>query len=124
MLLRFSVENYLSFKNNSVLDFSAASIKEYKENVFHLPFSGNEGVLKSIGIFGHNASGKTNLIRAISFVKNLVLNSSRESIISKEIPREPFLLSTETDTKPSTFEIVILLDGIRYRYGFSVNAKS
>ena len=124
MLLRFSVENYLSFKNTAALDFHAGAIKEYKDNVFHLPFSGNAGVLKSIGIFGHNASGKTNFIRAISFMKDLVLNSSRESITSKQIPLEPFLLSTETDTQPSTCEIVILLDGVKYRYGFSLNNKN
>lgn len=124
MLLRFSVENYLSFKNIAVLDFNAAAIKEYKENIFHIPFSGNSDILKSIGIFGHNASGKTNLIKAISFMKDLVLNSSRESITSKQIPLEPFLLSPDTDTKPSTFEIVILLEGVKYRYGFSVNTKT
>lgn len=124
MLLRLSVENYLSFKNTAVLDFNAAAIKEYKENIFHVPFSGNSDILKSIGIFGHNASGKTNLIKAISFMKDLVLNSSRESITSKQIPLEPFLLSPDTDTKPSTFEIVILLEGIKYRYGFSVNTKT
>jgi AAA15 family ATPase/GTPase len=49
MLLRFSIDNFLSFKNSAVLDFQAASIKEYKENIFHLPFSGNIGLLKSIG---------------------------------------------------------------------------
>lgn len=124
MLLRFSVENYLSFKNTAALDFNAAPIKEYKDNIFYLPFSGNLAVLKSIGIFGHNASGKTNLIKAISFMKDLVLNSSRESIASKQIPLDPFLLSPDTETKPSTFEIVILLDNIKYRYGFSVNSKS
>lgn len=124
MLLQFTVDNFLSFKNSAVLDFQAASIKEYKENTFHLPFSGNIGVLKSIGIFGHNASGKSNLIKAISFMKEMVLYSSREVTTSRKIPLEPFLLSEETESKPSTFEMLMLIEGVKYRYGFSVNSKS
>src|SRR5262249_3577663 len=109
MLLKFLVDNFLSFKGTNTLDFQAASIKEYKENVFHLPFSGNVGALKSIGAFGHNASGKSNLIKAISFMKDLILNSSREVTSNRKIPLEPFLLSEDTENKPSTFEIVILI---------------
>lgn len=124
MLLRFSIDNFLSFKNSAVLDFHAASIKEYKENVYHLPFSGNIGLLKSIGVFGHNASGKSNLIKGLSFMKDFIINSSREVTTSRKIPLEPFLLSVETENQPSTFEILILLDGVKYRYGFAVNTKS
>jgi len=124
MLLRFTVDNFLSFKNTAILDFQAASIKEYKENIFHLPFSSNLGILKSIGVFGHNASGKSNLIKAISFMRDLILYSSREVTTSRKIPLEPFLLSEDSENKLSTFEITILIDGIKYRYGFSVNTKS
>lgn len=123
MLLNFSVENYLSFKSKASLDFIAASIKEYSENVFHSPLSDNLEILKSIGVFGHNASGKSNMIKAISFMRDFVLNSSKEINTAKQIPFEPFLLSFETDSKPTIFEVVFLLDDIKYRYGFSLKNR-
>ena len=119
MILSFSVENFLSFKEKVILDFNAASIKDYQENVFASLSSPSYSILKSIGIFGHNSSGKTNLIKALSFMRNFVLNSPS----SKEIQTEAFRLSTKTEKLPSTFEIIFLLDNIKYRYGFVVTSK-
>lgn len=120
MLLTFSAENFLSFKNKVALDLQAASIKEHQDNVFTALYGGGYSTLKTVGVFGPNASGKTNLIKAISFMRKFVLTSST----LKEIPFEPFRLSTETEKQPSTFEIVFLLGKARYRYGFAITAKT
>ena len=124
MLLKFTVENYLSFKNKATIDFAAGSIKEYTDNVYSTSFANTSGVLKSIGIFGHNASGKSNMIKAISFVRDLALNSSKENASSREIPFEPFRLSVESAQLPSSFEIVFVLNNTRYRYGFSLTSTN
>ncbi|MEH2293809.1 AAA family ATPase [Nostoc sp.] len=74
-------------------------------------------------IYGANASGKSNLPKALSFMKWFMINSSKETQSTEKIGVEPFELSTETEAKPSFFEIVFLLDGTKYRYGFEANQK-
>lgn len=78
-------------------------------------------LLKSGAIYGANASGKSNLVKALDFMKWFMVNSSKETQIKDKISIEPFRLSTETEKEPSFFEIVFLLDQQRYRYGFEVN---
>jgi uncharacterized protein len=68
-------------------------------------------VLKTAAIYGANASGKSNLAKALSFMKWFAINSSKETQSTEKINVEPFRLSTETEVEPSFFEIVFLLDG-------------
>lgn len=80
-------------------------------------------LLKSAAIYGANASGKSNLAKAISFMKWFMINSSKETQSTELIAVEPFALSTETENQPSLFEIVFILDSKRYRYGFEATQK-
>jgi len=80
-------------------------------------------LLKSAAIYGANASGKSNLVAALRFMKWFVLNSSKETQVSEAIDIEAFRLSTETEQEPSFFEIVFLLEGENFRYGFEVNTE-
>ena len=80
-------------------------------------------LLKSAAIYGANASGKSNLIAAVNFMKWFVLNSSKETQVSEAIDIEAFRLSTETEKEPSFFEIVFLLEGKNFRYGFEINSE-
>jgi predicted ATP-dependent endonuclease of OLD family len=126
MLIGFSVGNYKSFKETVTLSMVASSIteedKELNENnVF--PINDKLSLLKSAAIYGANASGKSNLIAAINFMKWFVLNSSKETQVSDAIDIEAFRLSTETEKEPSFFEIVFLLEDKTFRYGFEVNAR-
>jgi uncharacterized protein len=124
MLVRLSVENFLSFRDLVNINFQSGAIKEYKENIFYPDSNRVTPLLKCIGLFGKNASGKSNIIKAISFMSNFVLNSSKESGSTDSINIRPFLLSSETEVKPSTFEAVFFIDTEKYRYGFSVSSKS
>lgn len=104
----------------------ASSITEEEKeldanNVFEINHKLN--LLKSAAIYGANSSGKSNLIAAINFMKWFVLNSSKETQVSEAIDIEAFRLSTETEKEPSFFEIVFLLEGKTFRYGFEVNAR-
>ncbi|MDR3251714.1 MAG: ATP-binding protein [Tannerella sp.] len=120
MLLEFSIGNFLSFKEKKTLSLIASSISDYKEtNVFTTE---GYGLLKSAVIYGANASGKSNFIRAVSIMRQIVLYSFNRSS-TKPLNVTPFLLNTETETAASHFEVLFETGGIRYRYGFEVTAK-
>jgi len=123
MLIQFSTENYLSFKQEASLNFEAGAIKEFPENVFEPLDFHDVTLLKSIALYGANSSGKSNLLKAFSFARNLIINSSKESQSYESLNVEPFRLSDEGETTASKFDVTFLLKGNRYRYGFSVNAK-
>lgn len=126
MLVEFSVGNYRSFKEQVTLSMVAANISSRPEtldqqNVFSP--AADLQLLTSAAIYGANASGKSNLIRALHFMRMFVLTSSRETQITEAIPVEAFRLSTTTENQPSLFEMVFLIGGMQYRYGFAVNRQ-
>ncbi len=120
MLLEFSVGNYLSFKTKATLSLAATSIKEHVDtNIFS---TDRLDLLKGAVIYGANASGKSNFIKAMSTMRRLVLQSFERSS-TDELDIVPFLLHTDTEKSPSFFETVFIIDNIRYRYGFEVDNK-
>lgn len=121
MLIEFSVGNYRSFKEQVTFSMVAANLvakdkKLDENNVFEV--DNDLKLLKSAAIYGANASGKSNLATALNFMKWFMINSSKETQSTEKIGVERFKLSTETEAKPSFFEIVFLMNGKRYRYGF------
>ncbi|MGG1617259.1 ATP/GTP-binding protein [Paenibacillus sp. NRS-1782] len=118
MLIEFSVGNYLSFKEIKTFSLVSANIKEHKDT--HVFQNKNLSLLKSAVLYGANASGKTNVFSALSFMKRFVLKSATGSQSHEEIDVVPFKLSTETENEPSYFEIVFFQNTTRYRYGFEV----
>lgn len=117
MLLEFTVGNFLSFKGKKTLSLLSGSISEYKENVVK---EGKFKVLRSAVIYGANSSGKSNLIKALDFMITTVKKSSKLNSTDKLNVR-PFLLNKDTESAPSSFEILFVKDGIRYRYGFELD---
>lgn len=124
MLIEFSVGNFRSFNDPVTLSMVAAKInardKRVDENNI-LTIDNELTLLNSAAIYGANASGKSNLVAAIAFMRNFILNSSRESQASETIKVEKFKLSTDTSNHPSFFQTVFLVEGVKYRYGFEVN---
>ena len=108
MIIRFSVDNFRSFKNTVLLDFVSNS---------HIPFNnehrtkfGRLGVVKNLGVFGSNASGKTTIISAIREMRNFVLFS-----------RINYNLSFKgKETKPTTFTITFEDNKRFFEYSFSL----
>ena len=119
MIIEFTVGNFLSFKEKKTLSLKATSITEYKNSTFTF---GKHKLLKSVVLYGANSSGKSNLIKAMSIMKLIVMTSVEKSSISKN-KVIPFLLSTETEKQPSFFEVVFFIGKTRYRYGFELDAK-
>ncbi|MBD2607776.1 ATP-binding protein [Scytonema hofmannii FACHB-248] len=121
MLIEFSVGNYRSFKEQVTFSMVAANLvaqdkKLDENNVFEI--DDDLKLLKSAAIYGANASGKSNLAKALNFMKWFMVNSSKETQSTEKIGVERFQLSSETEAKPSLFEIVFLMNGKKYRYGF------
>jgi AAA15 family ATPase/GTPase len=122
MLIEFKVGNFLSFKDIVTLSMVASADKEHRDtNTIRV--NDKLRLLKSAALYGANASGKSNLVKALKLMKELVLTSSKESSANKIKKVDEFRLSTETKTVPSTFEVTFLIDGIRYRYGFQVDRE-
>lgn len=124
MLIEFSVGNYKSFKDIVTFSMAAANLtSKNKEidvkNIFKYKESLN--LVKTAALYGSNASGKSNFVKAFVFMKNFVINSSKESQVTEDINVDSFKLSTTTENKPSYFEIIFVVDDIRYRYGFELD---
>ena len=120
MLIKFTVGNFLSFKEKVTLDLTAKPISEFDMNVFPTEFK-NIRLLKSAVLYGFNSSGKSNLLKALTFVKWFIVNSSKDIQAEEEINVDSFLLNTNNKGKPSFFEVEFLSGGLKYRYGFLVD---
>lgn len=121
MLLEFTIGNFLSFKTKKTLSLEATSIKEHVDtNVVKLD---RFQLLRGAVIYGANAGGKSNLIKAMSTMRRIV-KQSFDASSTDELGVTPFLLSTETSNEPSFFEILFLIGTVRYRYGFEVDNTS
>ena len=124
MLIEFSIENFLSFKDLTTLSMVASkSFKEYKYS--HLIDTESKLILlKSAIIYGNNASGKSNLLEAMGFMKATVLNSFRDALMEnneRNFPLEKFALNTKTEKETSFFEISFIQNATKYRYGFEID---
>lgn len=127
MIIQFTIENFLSFKEAATLSLVASALKEKQpltdEIVFKLPGT-NLSLLKSAVVYGANASGKSNFIKALDFFKWFVINSSKDVQSGERIQQvESFRLSRNTEDEPSCFEIVFANERVQYRYGFEVDEK-
>ena len=105
MLIQFSVENFLSIKDNVVLSLLASKDNEHPE---HLIVDGNKKHLKSAVIYGANASGKSNVLNAFWFMVNYVLTSHNQQL-HKTIERSPFKFDRETPSHHKWHPICVWL---------------
>lgn len=80
-------------------------------------------LLRSIAIYGPNAAGKSNFIKAMGAMEKIVLESSSKWQPGDAIPVSSFLLDSETESEPSEFEVILIADGVRYQYGFSATTE-
>ncbi|MET9292003.1 ATP-binding protein [Streptomyces sp. NPDC003077] len=119
MLLRFRVENYASLLDEQELSLIASGESEGLATTV-VP-SANLSVLPVAAIFGANAAGKSNALLALAYMRDVVLDSHRRWLPDGGVQRVPFLLSRRGKDEPSTFITDMVVGGVRYEYGFSVN---
>jgi uncharacterized protein len=121
MLIYFKVGNYKSIKDPIVLNFNAAAISEHADS--NVTEDKSLPLLKSLLLYGPNASGKSKILDAFAFLKWLINNSATDKQGNEQIDVESFELSEETENMPCFFEVSFLLDEYKYRYGFEVNKE-
>ena len=120
MLIQFSVVNYRSIKDDATLSLVAGPGREHWERNVRVPVMEGDvramPLLRSVAVYGANAAGKTNLIRALDAMRRIVVDSSRTD---GELPITPFLFDAEHENQPTHFEVACIMEGVRYQYGFA-----
>ena len=124
MIIEFKVENFLSFKDLTTLSMiTAKSFKEHHDT-HTIPIDNKLSLLKSAVIYGNNASGKSNLLEAMEFMKQIILNSFRDALLEnsdRKFPLEKFALNSKTEKESTFFEVSFFNNGTKYRYGFEID---
>jgi len=124
MIIEFSLQNYKSFKDLKVLSLLENSIKPRHKWLEANSFQANDEfrLLKSKAIYGANASGKSNLIKALAAFIYITCNSLKDERALRKI--EPFLLLKKTENAPTFFQLMFIVDGVKYRYGFEATREA
>jgi hypothetical protein len=121
MLLRFSVANHLSLRDAHALSLTASSLKDEDAGLIPCDAAPNGKLLPAAVIYGANASGKSNVVAALRWMRDAVLRSHSEGEPGGGVPRLPFALDDAYASKPSVFELDFVLEGVRHSYGFEAS---
>ena len=123
MLLEFTVNNFKSIKDT--INFSMLASPRDQGNTFEIR---KYKLLESAIVYGANASGKSNFLKAIAFMARIALNQDKVIQSTDILPYFPFKLNTETEDSSSSFEIVFFIPtkkgATKYRYGFEIDATT
>jgi hypothetical protein len=120
VLIRFRVENFRSIREEQEFSMVASAISERPETL--VPTSAGVKLLRAAAVYGPNASGKSALFQALSFMRGAVIKSHRIWSPHGGVPRTPFALDHRSVFKPSLFAVDVLIGGVRYEYGFTVDS--
>ncbi len=119
MLLQFSVENFMCFKDKAVLSLEPSKDKEHPENINK---KNDYKGLNVISTYGANASGKTSFFKAITLAL-IMIRSSNTRQVNELLPIIPFKFSQESISKPTKMEFqFVAKDHRKYVYGFSADS--
>lgn len=119
MLVNFTFKNFRSFRDEMTLSMEAASIQELSEAVVK---SCDEELLPVAVMYGANSSGKSNVLKALKAMRDVLLNSVKLNPKDK-LDAEPFCLDLTSAEQPTSFEIQFTLNGSKFRYGFDYTAN-
>jgi energy-coupling factor transporter ATP-binding protein EcfA2 len=121
VLIRFRVENHRSIRHEQEFSMVASGLTDRPESLVRVDRYDMD-LLRVAAVYGPNASGKSTLIDALSFMQEAVQDSQRLWKPGGEIPRVAFALDAAWAAKPSTFVVDLLIDGVRHEYGFVVDS--
>ncbi len=114
MLIRFIVENFLSFKEETEFNMLTGQFKIHKDHIY--PVGSNIDLLKVASIYGANGSGKSNLVRSIDFLQSTIM----EGTVEKSVKKLNFRLDHDYESKPSSFEAEFGFNGSFYSFGLRI----
>lgn len=123
MLVDFRVKNYRSIREEQLLSMVATSQKEFSETHTFLPTtSKNLSLVKTAAVYGANAAGKSNLLKALDAMQEIVLESASKYQRGDSLPVKSFVFDKEIN-EPTEFEITFIYDSVRYQYGFATTSE-
>lgn len=120
MLLRFSVENFMSFKDRAELSLLPSKVRKPPGHIIKGASPHGINALKAAVIYGANASGKSNLIKAMKHAQNIINEGVKTG---KQLPYYPYKLSQVSANEPSRFEFELKYGANSYAYGFIADAN-
>lgn len=124
MILTFSITNFRSIDSTQTLDFQASSSTKLSGNIIDVKANKEYRLLKSIGVYGANASGKSNIVRALFNFRRFILESTDLKKGDKIREYQPFLLNQDSAKSPTIFKIEFIADdNIKYIYEVKFNSS-
>lgn len=124
MLVEFRTQNFRSLREEQVLSLVASPDKSLLDtHALDTGLKAAPHVLKSAVVYGANASGKSNLIKALQYMRDVVLMSATLQPGQAFARLQPFRLDAVSASQSTAFEVTFILDGVRYQYGFAMNAQ-
>ena len=121
MIINFSIKNFSSIKEEVLLTFEADNLKELDEYYLIEPIKGLK-LLKLGLIFGPNASGKTTILKALDFIRNLVLDPLEKKTAILEF--KPFLFDEKTVLENTFFSLEFIQNGVHYLHEIEFNKEA
>ena len=118
MFLRFGFANHLSIHHQQELSFVASKLKDRTDGLIHCDASPSGSIVPALVLYGPNASGKTNLVDAIQFMRGAILQSHARQDVKGNISRRHFRLDPQAGNEVTHCEVDFLLDDMRHHYGF------
>ena len=124
MLLDFRVKNFRSLRDEQTLSLVAAKDRSLQElNTMPSGIKAAPTLLRSVAIYGPNAGGKSNLIKALQYMRAVVAESASVMQPGQAFNVQPFRLDALSVAQPTEFDISFVLDGVRHQYGFELTAQ-
>ncbi len=124
MLVEFRVKNFRSLRDEQVLSLVASNDNTLRDtNTLPTGLKSAPSLLSSAVVYGANASGKSNLIKALQYMRGVVVESATVIQPGQTYSVQPFRLDSDSNSLPSEFEVTFLLDGVRYQYGFAMTTQ-
>lgn len=124
MLIELSVENFRSIRTRQTLSMVAVPRLRKKENTIDSSIDGEPrfpSLLKAAAIYGPNASGKSNLVRALHLLRTVTL--SKPAANKLVFPVAPFRFDSDLKDKPSIFEVNFIENRVRYTFRLSLTSE-
>ena len=117
MIIEFKVKNFLSIKEEQTLSFEATADKTLEE--YFVVNKPKHRLLKMALIFGPNASGKTNILIALDFLRNFILTRPVDKTIGTT--HIPFLLDEKSKNEQGVFDLSFYAGEMLYEYHLEIN---